>query len=149
MSFWKIGELVSVLVAALKTARFPPSLCCSQAFSLLHCEHLCTEQSLPLKSDPRSLHSPFTMPPQTTIPLAANILGTIGTFFWCFQLIPQIWHNWRNKSTEGLPGLMMFLFALCESKRGIYTRAPTDGGCSYPTIRCLHGGSGKLVKVPG
>jgi hypothetical protein len=31
------------------------------------------------------------------------------------QLIPQIWTNWRTKNTEGLPGLMMFLWALCAS----------------------------------
>jgi hypothetical protein len=31
-----------------------------------------------------------------------------------FQLIPQIWTNWRTKKTEGLPALMMFLWALCE-----------------------------------
>ena len=54
------------------------------------------------------------MPPQTSTPVAANILGTIGTFFWCVQLVPQIYHNWRNKKTDGLPGLMMFLFELCE-----------------------------------
>jgi hypothetical protein len=30
------------------------------------------------------------------------------------QLIPQIWTNWRTKATEGLPGSMMFLWALCK-----------------------------------
>lgn len=53
------------------------------------------------------------MAPQTSIPLAANVLGTIGTVFWCIQLVPQIWHNWRKKSTEGLPGLMLFMWAIC------------------------------------
>ncbi|KAL9120732.1 MAG: hypothetical protein Q9187_002711 [Circinaria calcarea] len=60
------------------------------------------------------------MAPQTTIPLAANVLGTIGTVFWCIQLIPQIWHNWRKKSTEGLPGLMLFLWAICAVPFGVY-----------------------------
>lgn len=50
--------------------------------------------------------------PQTSIPPAASILGTIGTVFWCLQLVPQIWHNYKLKKTEGMPGYMMFLWAL-------------------------------------
>lgn len=45
--------------------------------------------------------------------VASNVLGTIGTVLWCIQLIPQIWYNWRRKQTEGLPPLMMFLWAAC------------------------------------
>lgn len=51
------------------------------------------------------------MAPQTSIPVAANVLGTVGTVFWCIQLVPQIWYNWKQKKTDGLPGLMMFLWA--------------------------------------
>ncbi|KAL9015776.1 MAG: hypothetical protein Q9185_006833, partial [Variospora sp. 1 TL-2023] len=51
------------------------------------------------------------MAPQTSIPVAANVLGTIGTVFWCIQLVPQIWYNWKQKKTDGLPGLMMFIWA--------------------------------------
>ncbi|KAK4042189.1 hypothetical protein C8A01DRAFT_14199, partial [Parachaetomium inaequale] len=40
-----------------------------------------------------------------------------------FQLIPQIWTNWRTKKTEGLPGLMMFLWALCGLPFGVYAVA--------------------------
>lgn len=47
------------------------------------------------------------------IPVAANVLGTIGTVFWCIQLVPQIWHNWKYKKTEGLPQSMMLLWAIC------------------------------------
>ncbi|KAK4145297.1 uncharacterized protein C8A04DRAFT_10661, partial [Dichotomopilus funicola] len=36
------------------------------------------------------------------------------------QLIPQIWTNWRTKKTEGLPALMMFLWALCGLPFGVY-----------------------------
>ncbi|KAK4151900.1 hypothetical protein C8A00DRAFT_16741, partial [Chaetomidium leptoderma] len=36
------------------------------------------------------------------------------------QLVPQIWTNWRRKETEGLPGLMMFLWALCGLPFGVY-----------------------------
>ncbi|OJI87477.1 hypothetical protein ASPTUDRAFT_61942 [Aspergillus tubingensis CBS 134.48] len=42
---------------------------------------------------------------------ASNVLGTIGTVFWCIQLVPQIWYNWRRKKTEGLPPAMGFLWA--------------------------------------
>ncbi|MCJ1358103.1 MAG: hypothetical protein MMC33_008101 [Icmadophila ericetorum] len=65
------------------------------------------------------------MPPQTSTPVAANVLGTIGTFFWCVQLVPQIYHNWRNKKTDGLPGLMMFLFALSTPPFGVYAVVQT------------------------
>lgn len=42
---------------------------------------------------------------------AATVLGTIGTVLWCIQLIPQIIHNYRRKNCEGLPSIMMFLWA--------------------------------------
>jgi len=58
--------------------------------------------------------------PQTSIPLAANVLGTIGTVCWCVQLIPQIWRNWRTKKTDGLPGLMVMMWASCAVPFGIY-----------------------------
>ncbi|KAI4101967.1 MAG: hypothetical protein L6R37_004683 [Teloschistes peruensis] len=60
------------------------------------------------------------MAPQTSIPVSANVLGTIGTIFWCIQLIPQVWYNWRKKKTDGLPGLMMFLWAICAVPLGVY-----------------------------
>lgn len=60
------------------------------------------------------------MAPQTSIPVAANILGTIGTVFWCIQLVPQIWYNWKQKKTDGLPGLMIFLWAISAVPFGVY-----------------------------
>ncbi|KAK4239357.1 hypothetical protein C8A03DRAFT_14265, partial [Achaetomium macrosporum] len=36
------------------------------------------------------------------------------------QLVPQIWTNWRTKKTDGLPGLMMFLWAACGLPFGVY-----------------------------
>ncbi|KUL92071.1 hypothetical protein ZTR_02527 [Talaromyces verruculosus] len=54
------------------------------------------------------------------IPVAANVLGTIGTVFWCIQLVPQIWHNWRHKKTDGLPASMMLLWAVCSVPFGVY-----------------------------
>ncbi|KAK3394109.1 hypothetical protein B0H63DRAFT_36023 [Podospora didyma] len=39
------------------------------------------------------------------------------------QLVPQIWTNWRKKKTDGLPGVMMFLWALCGIPFGVYAIA--------------------------
>ncbi|KAI3399445.1 hypothetical protein diail_6921 [Diaporthe ilicicola] len=61
------------------------------------------------------------MAPQASIPVAATVLGTIGTILWCIQLVPQIWTNWRTKSTDGLPGSMMFLWAMCGVPFGAYS----------------------------
>ena len=66
----------------------------------------------------RGIESSPDMAPQTSIPVAANVLGTIGTVFWCIQLVPQIWYNWKQKRTDGLPGLMMFLWATCTLPNG-------------------------------
>ena len=60
------------------------------------------------------------MAPQTSIPLAANILGTIGTVCWCVQLAPQIWRNYRTKNTEGLPPSMMLIWSMSGVPFGVY-----------------------------
>ncbi|CAA9957154.1 PQ loop repeat protein [Pyrenophora teres f. maculata] len=60
------------------------------------------------------------MAPQTSIPLAANILGTIGTVCWCIQLVPQIVRNYRTKSTVGLPESMMLLWSISGVPFGVY-----------------------------
>lgn len=61
------------------------------------------------------------MAPQVYIPLAANILGTIGTILWCVQLVPQIWHSYRIKSTDGVPPTMMLLWSLSGVPFGVYS----------------------------
>jgi len=58
--------------------------------------------------------------PQVSIPPAADVLGTLGTVCWCVQIIPQIWHNYRRKSTEGLPGSMLILWSICGVPFGVY-----------------------------
>ncbi|KAF2868275.1 PQ loop repeat protein-like protein [Massariosphaeria phaeospora] len=60
------------------------------------------------------------MAPQTSIPLAATVLGTIGTVFWAVQLVPQIYRNYRTKSTEGLPAAMMLLWSVAGVPFGVY-----------------------------
>ncbi|KAF7190063.1 putative membrane protein [Pseudocercospora fuligena] len=60
------------------------------------------------------------MAPQQSIPLAANVLGTIGTVLWCIQSLPQIWHSYRTKSTEGLPAAMTFLWGTSGLPFGVY-----------------------------
>ncbi|KAL8856583.1 MAG: hypothetical protein Q9178_006812 [Gyalolechia marmorata] len=65
------------------------------------------------------------MAPQGEIPVSANVLGTIGTVFWCIQLIPQIWYNWKQKKTDGLPGLMMFTWAVSAVPFGVAWRVWT------------------------
>ncbi|KAF1943846.1 PQ loop repeat protein [Clathrospora elynae] len=60
------------------------------------------------------------MAPQTSIPVAANVLGTIGTVCWCVQLAPQIWRNYRTKSTEGLPASMMLIWSMSAVPFGVY-----------------------------
>ncbi|KAH8882725.1 hypothetical protein GQ53DRAFT_665395 [Thozetella sp. PMI_491] len=61
------------------------------------------------------------MAPQTSIPVAANVLGTMGTTADRVKLIPQLWTNWRTKKTDGLPGSMLFLWALCGVPFGTYS----------------------------
>lgn len=51
---------------------------------------------------------------------ASTILGTIGTVLWCIQLVPQIVRNWRVKNCEGLPPIMMFLWAASGVPFGAY-----------------------------
>ncbi|RCK64459.1 hypothetical protein Cantr_00456 [Candida viswanathii] len=52
--------------------------------------------------------------------VAENVLGTIGTVLWCIQLIPQVIRNYRTKDCEGLPPLMMFLWAASGVPFSIY-----------------------------
>ncbi|CAN6630320.1 hypothetical protein TRVA0_012S02454 [Trichomonascus vanleenenianus] len=54
------------------------------------------------------------------VSVAANVLGTIGTVFWCIQLIPQVVHNYRRKDTTGLPPVMMFLWAASAVPFAVY-----------------------------
>ncbi|ODV80715.1 PQ-loop-domain-containing protein [Suhomyces tanzawaensis NRRL Y-17324] len=58
--------------------------------------------------------------------VAENVLGTAGTIFWCVQLVPQIIRNYKVKNCEGLPPIMMFLWAASGVPFSIYFFG-TDG----------------------
>ncbi|KIM22827.1 hypothetical protein M408DRAFT_78446 [Serendipita vermifera MAFF 305830] len=53
--------------------------------------------------------------------LAENIFGTIGTILWSGQIIPQIYKSYREKTTAGLSGLLMLLWAVSGAFLGVYT----------------------------
>ncbi|TVY47494.1 Uncharacterized protein LOCC1_G002249 [Lachnellula occidentalis] len=57
------------------------------------------------------------------IPIAANVLGTLGAVCWSIQLIPQIMINYRRHNTEGLQRSMMLLWALAGIPLGAYNIA--------------------------
>jgi len=54
------------------------------------------------------------------VPVAANVLGTIGAVCWSVQLIPQIIINYRRHNTIGLQRSMMFLWACAGVPLGAY-----------------------------
>ncbi|KAH6662298.1 G protein-like protein-coupled receptor : PQ-loop [Halenospora varia] len=57
------------------------------------------------------------------VPIAANVLGTIGAVCWSIQLIPQILINYRRHNTTGLQRSMMLLWALAGIPLGAYNIA--------------------------
>ena len=60
------------------------------------------------------------MAQEPTVPLASTVLATIGTIFWCIQLLPQVYYNHKLKDTEGLPAIMMMLWAVSSVPFGVY-----------------------------
>ncbi|KAI9801230.1 MAG: hypothetical protein M1825_003504 [Sarcosagium campestre] len=54
------------------------------------------------------------------VPVAANVLGTLGAVCWSVQLIPQIVINYRRHQTDGLQSSMMMLWAIAGVPLGIY-----------------------------
>lgn len=51
---------------------------------------------------------------------SAHVFGTLGAVCWSVQLLPQIWKNYREKSTLGLQPSMMLLWALAGIPLGVY-----------------------------
>ncbi|KUJ09718.1 uncharacterized protein LY89DRAFT_276167 [Mollisia scopiformis] len=54
------------------------------------------------------------------VPVAANVLGTLGAVCWSIQLIPQIIINYRRHHTIGLQRSMMLLWAIAGVPLGAY-----------------------------
>jgi len=52
--------------------------------------------------------------------VAENVCGTLGTIFWCIQLIPQVWKSYHEKTTFGLSPLLVFTWALASLPLGVY-----------------------------
>jgi len=49
-----------------------------------------------------------------------NVFGTIGTILWSGQLIPQVYHNYKRKSTHGLSSYLILLWAISALFLGVY-----------------------------
>ncbi|KAF2746825.1 hypothetical protein M011DRAFT_403681 [Sporormia fimetaria CBS 119925] len=54
------------------------------------------------------------------VPIAANVLGTLGAVCWSVQLIPQIVINYRRHNATGLQPTMMMLWAWAGVPLGVY-----------------------------
>ncbi|KAF2005930.1 hypothetical protein P154DRAFT_423381 [Amniculicola lignicola CBS 123094] len=54
------------------------------------------------------------------VPVAANVLGTLGAICWSIQLIPQIVINYRRHNAIGLQPTMMMLWAWAGVPLGVY-----------------------------
>ncbi|CAO1636990.1 unnamed protein product [Parajaminaea phylloscopi] len=54
------------------------------------------------------------------IPIASNVLGTIGTILWCLQIVPQIIKNHRARSTFGLSPWLLVCWASASVPQGAY-----------------------------
>ncbi|KAF2445607.1 hypothetical protein P171DRAFT_484279 [Karstenula rhodostoma CBS 690.94] len=54
------------------------------------------------------------------VPVAANVLGTVGAVCWSVQLIPQIVINYRRHNAVGLQPTMMMLWAWAGVPLGVY-----------------------------
>ncbi|CAG8479128.1 5619_t:CDS:2 [Ambispora leptoticha] len=54
-------------------------------------------------------------------PILENLFGYLGTFLLSIQLLPQVYKNWKGKSTKGLSATMLLIFATSSFIFGIYT----------------------------
>lgn len=57
------------------------------------------------------------------VPVAANVLGTLGAVCWSIQLIPQIVINYRRHNATGLQPTMLMLWAWAGVPLGVYNIA--------------------------
>lgn len=59
-----------------------------------------------------------------TLNTLAQVFGTLGTVLWCIQLAPQIWLNFRRKTTKGLSVYLYFGWlasSVCYAPYAVFT----------------------------
>ncbi|KAF9164258.1 hypothetical protein DFQ26_001639 [Actinomortierella ambigua] len=49
-----------------------------------------------------------------------NIFGLLGIIFWSFQLLPQVWDNYKTKQVEGLSASMFLIWTVAALGFGSY-----------------------------
>ncbi|BGP45315.1 hypothetical protein JCM10450v2_001133 [Rhodotorula kratochvilovae] len=49
-----------------------------------------------------------------------QVFGWLGTILWCIQLIPQVWLNYKRKTTKGLATLLPIMWALSGACLGVF-----------------------------
>ncbi|CAG8479110.1 5618_t:CDS:2 [Ambispora leptoticha] len=54
-------------------------------------------------------------------PILTNLFGYLSTILLSVQLLPQVYKNWKDKSTKGLSATMLLIFATSSAIFGIYT----------------------------
>jgi uncharacterized protein with PQ loop repeat len=52
--------------------------------------------------------------------IAQQIFGYLALVFWSFQLVPQAWKNYKNKSAEGLSAGMLWIWIASSVFVGVY-----------------------------
>ncbi|GAA5879554.1 hypothetical protein JCM8547_003104 [Rhodosporidiobolus lusitaniae] len=51
---------------------------------------------------------------------AEQVFGWLGTILWCIQLIPQVWLNFRRKTTQGTSPYLFVCWVVSGATLGIY-----------------------------
>ncbi|KAI8595878.1 PQ loop repeat-domain-containing protein [Dissophora ornata] len=57
----------------------------------------------------------------TTKVILENVFGMLGIIFWSFQLLPQVFDNYKAKTTKGLSASMFLLWTLAAIGFGSYS----------------------------
>ncbi|GAA6015590.1 hypothetical protein JCM10207_008137 [Rhodosporidiobolus poonsookiae] len=52
--------------------------------------------------------------------VAEQVFGWLGTILWCIQLFPQVWLNFRRKTTQGLSPFLFICWMVSGASLGIY-----------------------------
>ncbi len=73
------------------------------------------------------------------VPIAANVLGTLGAVFWSIQLIPQIVVNYRRHNATGLQPSMVSILVDYRLTIQMLTLNVDDAlGMGWRTARSIH-----------